>query len=252
MPTIGDEIRRLLPMGSRPGPAKRYAECPLWPPDLFAVAASLVNLSQCFTWPQYAAGWGPGYRLNDSYVRDVVRIGKEWRDATEVPNELAALWTRLIAVEAFGIGPDKREHPWSEIAMRLLAIADEAAAGIGFGGQTAFAQFLTQQHVAYLRDHALLLPDFPYSLCMMVPVGEASVQPKSNTPQVGCTLRSLSHNLALLPRERNVVISWLMPMGSQQSAARKPFNVLLVPFPYTINGSDFAGVHKAKSLPFIV
>jgi hypothetical protein len=200
-----------------------------------------VSTSQCFTWPKYVAGWAGGYRLNDDYVEDVIRIGKSWRDTMDVPDEAAALWKQLVALDDCEIGPDLRQRPWSEIAMRLMAIADEAASGIGFGGETACARFLLQQHLAYLKGRGnLLLPNIPYSLCMMVPLHEASVQPKSNTPQLGCTMRSLSHNVALLPRERSVAISWLMPIGAQEHAGAKPFNVLLVPFPYALNGTDFA------------
>jgi hypothetical protein len=252
--TIRDEVRRLLPLGSRqvpkgsrPGSRGRYSACPPWPPDLFAVAASLVSQSQCFTSPNYNAGWTKGYRLNDDYVDDVIGIGKLWRDMhdmtgvpTGVPDELAALWKRLMALGDCEIDKESRQSPWTELAMRLMAIADEAASGIGFGVKTPFAQFLLKQHLVYLKDrHKLLLPNIPLSLCMMVPLDEASVQPKSNTPQLGCTMRSLSHNLALLPRERSVAISWLMPIVAQEDAGDKPFNVLLVPFPYALNGTDF-------------
>ena len=59
---------------------------------------SLVNLSQCFTWPQYAARWGPGYRLNDRPC-PAPSSGSAKNGATrpKLLNELAALWTRLIA-----------------------------------------------------------------------------------------------------------------------------------------------------------
>src|SRR5262249_20410499 len=158
--TIRDEIRRLLPMGSRPGSTRRSFACPIWPPDLFAVAATLVNTSQCFTWPQYVAGWDGDYRLDDNYVREVVTLGKEWAGSTEVPAELAALWEELMALGDCEAGRESRACPWTRVAMRLMAIADEASSWIGFGGRTAFARLLIQQHLAYLRKRGpLLLPN---------------------------------------------------------------------------------------------
>jgi hypothetical protein len=246
VPTIRDEIHRLLPMGSRPGQSKGYSQCPLWPPDLFAVAASLVSASQCFTWPKYLAGWDRRYYVKNEYVDEMIAIGKSWRDTTEIPEKLANRWSKLVEFGDSRIfDPDTHQRPWTEIVMSLLAIADEAAAGIGFGGWNAFARFLIQQNLQYLTGRGrLLLPNIPHSVCMMVPLEEASVLPKSNTPQVGCTMRSLSHNLALLPRERSVGTSWLLQTGPEEDSESRPFNVLLVPFPYALKGKDFDS-HRA-------
>src|SRR5438132_219011 len=107
-------------MGTRPGPTKRHSECPLWPPDLFAVAATLVNASQCFTWPQYIAGWDNDYCLDDGYVEEVVKVGTAWADSTEVPKELAACWNELVALGDCEVGRESRRRPWTRVAMRLM------------------------------------------------------------------------------------------------------------------------------------
>src|SRR5262249_32739308 len=93
------------------------------------------------------------------------------------------------------------------------------------------------------------LPHLPHSLCMQVPPGEACVQPKSRTPQVGCTLRSLSHHLALLPpMGGEVATSWLIGVGPDtfernerqwEEVGRRPLNLLVVPFPYDIDHACF-------------
>lgn len=62
-----------------------------------------------------------------------------------------------------------------------------------------------------------------------------SVLPKARTPATGCTIRSLSLNLALLPPKGRVRARW-----AQQSSAKLQyaFNILLVPFPYNIFTKD--------------
>src|SRR5262249_34474717 len=62
-------------------------------------------------------------------------------------------------------------------------------------------------------EYARALPNLPYSICDAVPTYVACVQPKANTPQVGYSLRSLSHNLALLPRVGEVSTFWFNAFG---------------------------------------
>ena len=72
--------------------------------------------------------------------------------------------------------------------------------------------------------------------------------PKIKVPQVGCTLRSLSHNLALLPPKTTVKVQWHSLQESYIS--KKSINILLVPFPFDILGTAFSVaevVEKANS-----
>jgi hypothetical protein len=74
------------------------------------------------------------------------------------------------------------------------------------------------------------------------------VLPKSRTPTVGCTLRSLSHNLALLPPRGLARAYWLQsekPSGPGD-AATDSLNCLLIPFPYSISARCFEG-HREGS-----
>jgi len=86
----------------------------------------------------------------------------------------------------------------------------------------------------------------PHSICSLVAPETACVQHKANTPEVGCTLRSLSHNLALLPGRGVVETEWRMsPAPGPQvpklgrQIENRPFNVMLIPFPYVIHGESF-------------
>ena len=60
-----------------------------------------------------------------------------------------------------------------------------------------------------------VVPYLPHSLCVRVPPAIACVQPKTNTPAVGCTLRSLTHNLALLPSVASVTTRWRLGLPTR-------------------------------------
>ncbi len=71
------------------------------------------------------------------------------------------------------------------------------------------------------------------------------VLPKVRTPSVGCTLRSLSHHLALLPGRGVARGKWspnvAQPTGAPSDMPRRQMNMLLIPFPYTVRGGAFCG-----------
>ena len=85
----------------------------------------------------------------------------------------------------------------------------------------------------------------PTSLCCMVSPDRAIVLPKANTATVGCTIRSMSHYLALLPPESILTPSWTWTSTTDCSASKAdaalPYDVqlLLVPFPYTVHADCF-------------
>lgn len=71
-----------------------------------------------------------------------------------------------------------------------------------------------------------------------------SVLPKARTSQVGCTIRSLSHNLALLPPRGRVRARWAR---SPSGESRQTLNVLMVPFPYELHTRDFKVSETSKT-----
>jgi hypothetical protein len=87
-------------------------------------------------------------------------------------------------------------------------------------------------------ETADVLPYLPNSLCTEVPPQQACVQPKTRTPQIGCTIRSLSHNLALLPPIGEVRTHWDYAISGDDNSD-EPLNILVVPFPYRITGNCF-------------
>lgn len=260
MPTIIGTIKRLLPQGSRgtrTAPSD-WNKCPAWPPDAFAVAATLIELSACYAHIRVGAD-DP-----DGYLRRIRACGEAWRDSwdafgkgggeqeqPEVPSFVQEQWAGLLShgedtVSAPASPGD--EPKWWEPAMNLLAAADEASVGVGFHLRSdppssfiAKAVFVARSH--RLSDTALrgeLLPQ--QTLCRAVPEEEACVQPKSRTAQVGCTLRSLSHHLALLPPSGEARSEWWISPVAQSNTI---LNLLLVPLPYRLPSRAFQPVAEA-------
>ena len=169
----------------------------------------------------------------------------------------------------FGRRPAERDsaYPapcWWFHAWRLLAIADEAAKGTGFKFDW---NLITETEVEDDR-----MPWFERLLWLHA-IGEyepgesprdftdilrpesfafgrreiGCVLPKVRTPAIGCTLRSLSHHLALLPANGVARGKWspaLATTSKQQNKVDRPsdqMNLLLVPFPYSIDPKSFCG-----------
>jgi hypothetical protein len=237
IPDLRAVVARLFPDGTNGGDSKNYS-IPRWPPDLFAFAATVAEQYGIYAQLPFMCGWiGDEYRFNDDYLEEIKRLCKAWHALVEPPAEAVSAWDRLI-------GRVKRSEPpfWHQDVMLLLVLSDAVSEGMGFelddtGPQTypriVFAQLLQLQK----GNESKILPNLPQSLCWMVPSSEACVQPKTNTPKVGCTLRSLSHHLALLPSTGVVTTGWVYaaPPDSPPN-----LNMLLIPFPYHIDAGDFA------------
>jgi hypothetical protein len=242
--TIHEVLSRLLPLGSNGDKNRSLRRCPAWPPDLFAVAATLLENSSSYAIPAFTSGWNPTeYIFTDDYVTEVTSTGAEWARSRKPPAHLERLWRDLVQHI-----DDELSESLAPVVVRLLAIADEASLGIGFAPAEAadsssrvedFSFLVFEQHrlLAAGQPHPLL-PFLPSSLCRLVSDLEACVQPKTSVPTVGCTLRSLSHNLALLPPTGIVATSWLFMHPAEQE--HKPFNLLLVPYPYAIDANHFS------------
>jgi hypothetical protein len=254
---VTDIVHRMLPDGTSAMHPPSWDACPTWPPDLFAVVATLVNRSGCYSRSRYSAGLLEQGCFTDDYRASVLRLGDEWRRG-HFPEEVQGLWTVLqnAQLEVADVGDCV---DWWDAAIRLLAIADEAASGFGFGSNTW--DRLPLARLVFLEIYALenfansargedvqtpRLPYLPNSLCIAVPRSEACVQPKTRTPQVGCTLRSLTHNLALLPPVGEVSTQWRYAAEGQGfREITRELNVIVIPYPYEIRSCCFRGERLA-------
>jgi hypothetical protein len=176
-----------------------------------------------------------------------------------------------------GKGPDAGDVEWWRAATRLLIIADEAGKGMGFSlrapserssstdkphhletarppeftpghsqvgldCRTIWEHFLDAQDMELGRR---LTKKFPRTLTRVFEEDLGAVLPKAHLPPNGCTIRSLSHNFALLPPKGRVRARW----GRQATplAERTTYNILLVPFPYHIQSRHVRITSTEKS-----
>lgn len=252
-------IRRMTPEGTRGD--RRWEMPPIWPPDLFAVAATLVDRSSAYRHllnPHHAA-----YRLTRPEAHHRVRtVAKAWRSNAWLPQKLyrnerkvlQRLWRKVLAG-----AEDVGEDVWVCAALELMMIADEASAGLGFYPEPSADDGWNWIDYVFLKferlqgdsadagddgDGAFMRQKERITVCQFVPPEVACVLPKTRTPDVGCTLRSVSHNLALLPAKDVVEAVWNV-FPDDQGENHHVFNILVVPYPYRVSGRCFRG-HKPE------
>lgn len=257
--TVQRVMRSLLPSGTEAsGKRKVWHRCPLWAPDVFAVSATLADISGCYAEPGIALSRSPRERTaKQKRAANAKKWGKQWASRAEVPKDVQVRWDTLIAHEKSLVCEVSPEAVvWKRAALDLLAIADECCAGVGYipeEGSDDIRQFLLDELIAYNFDQTQSPLQIPHSIAHLVPPDVACVLPKALTPEVGCTLRSLSHNLALLPSQGVVKARWdigpsrsrlvypdkMGPLGQHGDDGKNALNLLLIPFPYVVFGTDF-------------
>ena len=250
----------------------------------------MVEQSDCYTCIGASIGESKGLARQLAWNQEARDLGKQWAEDLGVPSPVQELWKQLIghrtetlhhrnsAPSAVNSNP-RHLLPWECLALRLLAIADEAGRSFGWAypaestarnddgdwttsrySSTA-ARFLLSEYEnrAEMRAPAQCLRHLPNSICWLVPPQLACVQPKANTPQMGCTMRALSHHLALLPGVGVAESEWVVNLfntpvrGRPQDDRGRPqddpgaLNVLVIPFPYDVRGSDFEVVQFPDS-----
>jgi hypothetical protein len=226
--------------------------CPAWPPDVFAVVGTIIDKSGCYT----RSGPAPSnIRLHRQYLAKVKDVASRWTDTKSLPAELADLWERLLSFATTEVCDVTDTSELVAVLFELFAISDEACRGMGWRASNPTKQG-TVESGAYRFDDLVIasmglkshgpekskasLPYMPSSLCSLVAPDIAVVMPKTMTSSVGCTIRSLSHHLALLPGTAQVSASWhLVDRSEVENVGDEKLNLLLIPFPYHIPQSSF-------------
>ncbi|TIU90187.1 MAG: hypothetical protein E5V74_01460 [Mesorhizobium sp.] len=234
--------------------------------DLFAIAAVVLQRSGAY---HHVAPDNPSaeperlLRVTQDMRERWQRIGKEWRGEitssgpvdSRPPQELLDIWDSFWVHRSRSIFEELAKTSsapsWWMPTLELLCIADEAGSGLGF--ELAPATVPSAQSVLINREATkrVLVDDAAnFSLSTADP-DVACVLPKSRTPWLGCTLRSLSHNLALLPPRGLARAYWLPYQGKakkgtvgnlneQSPGGPNALNCLLIPMPYRIPATAFS------------
>ena len=173
---------------------------------------------------------------------------------------------RPIGLSVVAQEPAVEDYAWWRAALRLLIIADEAGKGMGLSDKDGEREKQTEKdegkefwkfppqagrdcrslwgyyelahdaHLAarYQSTHKRL---FPRTLTRCFEEELGSVLPKTRTPGTGCTIRSLSHNFAMLPPKGRVRARWARQSRPNERVA---YNILVVPYPYQIKSTHIA------------
>ncbi|MCC5977925.1 MAG: hypothetical protein JJU21_07680 [Salinarimonas sp.] len=261
--TIKDALMRLFPFGTRTiqGQIDKF---PLIPSDLFAGAAFLIEHGDLYRriapeGPQSNAT-GVRFSLTPEERRSCETIGEEWIKTFREENfkllnaqAIQAYWDVLIKHQAEPLRPGEKLSDASveicHAAMALLVISDRACHEIGFRSRepdwfSLFTRGETLNHQSTIEDEInndrwhVRNRAFNDTICIVADQQVARVLPKSRTPAVGCTMRTLTENLALLPPSGGVNMHWFHPVGDPKHDGNA-LNVLAIPYPYRIAASDF-------------
>lgn len=262
MATILEVFREVFPDRPR---RDQLGSVPRLPTDAFAFVAHLMERSGAYHHITPEVNDLPPnlYRqlvVGDAQRNRAVAFGESWRTGViepgarlpSPPSEVQALWKRLDTFRNFAvfepIGDTAAAPEWWNICLELLMVTDEACKGMGFQSANPFFNFIMEEYAATDRssgDEFLRVQRAPFSLSL-APEELLCVQAKARTPSAGCTLRSLTHNIALLPPRGQVRARWVAPViEADQTKLQEDLGLLLVPFPYEIGDKDFRSIGES-------
>jgi hypothetical protein len=232
------------------GLKRPLTECPVWPPDLFALAGALLMRSGAYLHVFQN-------RSATGYLADIEAQAAQWRDqidsitstTIDIPDVHTATvesvrngWAHVVAAKETPISHIDRTPDLAKNLIRLALIADEASAGIGINSDPHTpSRFLSIAELSLFKNESR-------SFCWEVPSDVLCVLGKQHTPQKGATFRSLSHHLALyLPNE--IEGRWINPTPKNSGPASRPemLNLLLLPWPTSVETDDFQVISDSEA-----
>ena len=223
---------------------------PLWPPDAFAVTAAFLQRTGGYVELMNAARQPPRVaRRRRKAEPTPTQVGDAWRDALTAalhsrtrplretcPPQIAEWWNTFRSRLDEQLTAARNQHGAITVAAwKLCAAADVASVGIGVQPANDNDEQTDDPFLAMAQ--LFLLKNQQRSFCSAITPDALAVLGKQHTPQRGCTIRALSHNLALYtPRE--IVARWF---GPYRKTADTPevVNLLLLPWPTVVRADDF-------------
>ena len=240
---------------------------PMWPPDAFAIGAALLRRTGAYldlvngdelrgeipvlpAAAVSAAGITWRRELNEVFAaaRPGSKTPKKRKRIREVcPAEIRAAWHDLRSNGAVML-TDVRCHPiLTAAAITLCTVSDAACEGMGVGLDASSSFFAEERDgrspfLAFAERNAKD-PNRFRSYCLHIPPAKLAVLGKRHTPQRGCSIRSLTHHLALYtPTEIQAV--WPEPIQKTHEEI-DVFNVLLLPWPTDVEDTHFSSRQSA-------
>lgn len=208
------------------------------------------------------------FRPDRDFDPDDPSVFKSWlagagSDMTMLHDKWHEVFVTFAAEPVFR--PIQSQSPpptWWKSAALLAIASDEAASGVGFEvappavqpgkvsdwasdqpgpslliGHRLASTFRQVGNGLVRQDDGVLY----YGVTSISTASEdvVSVLPKARTAAVGCTLRSLSHHLALLPPRGVARASWTPYLYGHLPPDEQQMNLLLIPFPFSVPAHAF-------------
>jgi hypothetical protein len=221
---------------------------PYWPADAFAIAAAFMRRTGMYAQHDAHLSLERRYQINGQQVRQPVDVGDSWRRLhnedlkkgtfNSAPTEVLEWWQEFTALSAEEFSVAAVTQSVQLAAWCMFIAADVACQGVG---TTTSDLFLGVAHRILHQKNG------GRSLCFDIVPEKLAVLAKQHTPDRGCTLRSLSHNLALYaPTE--IKAYWRGPFA--RTASRLDVvNLLLLPWPDRVSAGDFRIVESVSPYP---
>ena len=210
-------------------PAPEWDELILWPPDVFALANLVLDHTEGY---RFVVAPPPGRRWPPlaGWEAQVRRAALAWKESADEPPPLVRVcWDTVTHCRDVPLADVRTGKAWELNAalLTLHALADEACADV------ASLEGRLSDDWSEARGWRLL--EARGSLSRLSPA-RVRVLPKTNFSPRGITIRSLSRYLGLCYEA--VEVRW-RGIESGQSRAGEDYTILLLPWPLSIDASDF-------------
>lgn len=237
--------------------------CPVWPPDVFAIVATVMRRNGTYvrcveTGVSSQSNSSPPCLLLPDWSKRAPEVGDDWREricaafkesrgtgasfgkcleTVAVPDEVSAAWRQLLEqARVCRLEDSFKNDALCKALIELGAYADEASVGIGV------QWFGDDEDLFGAAASVFLELNRRLSFCHRISEQKARVLAKKHTPQQGLTLRSMSHHLSLcMPWE--VEAQWFEFDAPQHYDV---LNILLLPWPLKADAPEFRCIEESS------
>ncbi len=242
--TLNEERKRNLQ-------SEKFTICPFWPTDVFTFCATVLEKIGVLHFEPNTEEDRENLSLTN-----LKKISGEW--VLLPPQKIQESWHFIVNNSALSMEEVvKNEKNILFHIHFLFRCADETSNGIGWSGCSSLfglglvntaTEDWSKVKSKFMRG-LLELPFFPNSICQMIPPYRAVCAPKSICAEVGYTIRSLSHHLALLDVQPKIKFTWNIVEASkavdeEAGTDRDHFNIVFIPYPFTVNSNCISPSRK--------
>lgn len=248
--TIGEVVRFLAPNCWK---SEAEIECPSWPPDVFAIVATLLDRSAGYRvavsadWPpkpQTPKDWIWAEKMESeelSWASWMREVGIAWRRSAvsqppQLPQPVLDWWAELVSNASISVSRLSGHLPCCRALLQLSAAADAACEFVG-SLAVPYEENLESPSFHEAAQSTLLRSEGGASLCRTIHPTRARVLPKFRTSQKGLTLRSFSLNICLCPTGEVEPLWNNVPLDRDDS--QHSLNLLILPWPTEVSPQSF-------------